>query len=264
MLAPSPLEIDAARLNLGSGTWWANLGYWEQATTYPQACAALADQLAQAADLQPGDHLLDVGFGYGQQIIHWHERYGVAQVDGLEITPAHYEQAVRLVAPRYPADRLILGSTFPVSSRYDKIVALDCAYHFVTRANFFEAAYHGLKPGGRLALADITLKNDCPAPVRALFAVLSSTLLIPRANLVTLATYQAQLQACGFQQVAVRCIEAQVFPGYARFIATHARLYQTQNPAASWRKLIGAGTFFRLVGRWLHYVIVTAQPPDDL
>src|SRR5688572_6050709 len=46
---------------------WLNLGYWESARTYPEAAAALACQLGDAAGLGPGDELLDVGFGFAEQ-----------------------------------------------------------------------------------------------------------------------------------------------------------------------------------------------------
>src|SRR5687767_11162216 len=45
---------------------WLNLGYWKEARTYPEAAAALARKLADAAQLGPGDRVLDAGFGFGE------------------------------------------------------------------------------------------------------------------------------------------------------------------------------------------------------
>mgnify|MGYP003449761615 FL=1 len=46
---------------------WLNLGYWENAKTYPEACRAMATLLGDAADLNAKDEQLDVGYGLAEQ-----------------------------------------------------------------------------------------------------------------------------------------------------------------------------------------------------
>src|SRR5689334_18482728 len=59
---------------------WLNLGYWEQARTYPEAAQALAQVLGDAAELGPNDKQLDVGFGFAEQDIFWIKQYGVSHI----------------------------------------------------------------------------------------------------------------------------------------------------------------------------------------
>lgn len=56
---------------------WMNWGLWTPGTTtFKQACKNLAHKLAQTANLSPGDKVLDVGFGCGDQDIFWSETFG--------------------------------------------------------------------------------------------------------------------------------------------------------------------------------------------
>ena len=56
---------------------WRNLGYWKESRTYPAACAEMATLLGAAAALAPEDDVLDVGFGFGDQDVHWIDVFAV-------------------------------------------------------------------------------------------------------------------------------------------------------------------------------------------
>ena len=53
----------------------------------------LCRQLAEAADLQPSDQLLDVGCGCAEQDILWVKEFDVSSIVGLEITPLRVKLA---------------------------------------------------------------------------------------------------------------------------------------------------------------------------
>lgn len=74
---------------------WLNLGYWKESNTYSEACASLAKLLGESADLGPGDRILNVGFGFGEQDIVWIELFNVRHITGINITPLHIEIASR-------------------------------------------------------------------------------------------------------------------------------------------------------------------------
>ena len=65
---------------------WSNLGYWEDATSsYPEACQALADQLAQSLELSSEHHLLDLACGQGASLLHWQNNYHIHKISTVEL-----------------------------------------------------------------------------------------------------------------------------------------------------------------------------------
>jgi microcystin synthetase protein McyJ len=215
--------------NLAGRSLWLNLGYWKEAATYPEACAAMARLLGEEAGLNQDDRVLDVGFGYADQDMFWTRSFGVASIVGINVTPLHVEVARQRVAEQGLQDRiqLHLGSAtqlpFPDAS-FDKVLALECAFHFSTRESFFADAYRMIRPGGRIALADMI-----PLPGQN-WGGISRRLkrrlaCIPEQNMYDRERYAEKLEAAGFEKVSVRSIREYVYPGLAKCL----RLKQIHN-----------------------------------
>lgn len=120
---------------------WLNFGYWKQETTYNGACAALARKLGEIAELSPGDKVLDVGFGFAEQDILWVRENNVDAITGINTTELQVEIAQKRVARAGLAERINLqvGSATKIScedNSFDKVTALECAFHFNTREDF--------------------------------------------------------------------------------------------------------------------------------
>ena len=207
----------------GSKPLWLNLGYWAQARRYPQAAAAKADKVAAASQLGPEAELLDVGFGFGEQDLHWFQHYGPKRIVGVNVTELHVKVARARVEARGLSERidLRLGSATELpfeAGSFDKVHALECAFHFDTRERFFDEALRVLRPGGRLAPADM-LPNVGDDPDSFINRLGLRRWGVPWANIYDRNVYADKLRAHGFVDVRVESIRNHVFPGIGKYSA---------------------------------------------
>ena len=250
---------------------WLNIGYWKVARTYPDACAAMVELLGTRAGLQPPDRVLDVGVGFAEQDFVLLDRFKVSHITGIDITPVHVDKGRERVARRGLEKQIDirLGSAtameFPDAS-FEKVLALECAFHFDTRDQFMREAFRVLKPGGTIALADM-LPNPGKKP--GLTTVFGRKYgHIPEANYYDREEYRRRLAAAGFGDVLVESIREDVYPAMAKYIRQRVEgkkkmdevvVEVTEDDRAQCR---GVSQWERVTG-FADYVIVSARKPLD-
>jgi SAM-dependent methyltransferase len=140
-------------------------GYWPDpaaATGEPADYAAAAERLCRlvcdAARIEDGVRVLDVGCGFGGTIASLNERFSGLDLVGVNIDPRQLDRAAATITPRagnrvrfVQADACRLA--FP-SESFDVVLAVECVFHFDNRSDFLAGAGRVLRPGGRLALSD--------------------------------------------------------------------------------------------------------------
>ena len=199
---------------------WLNLGYWKDARTYPDACVAMVELLGTRAGLQPGDGVLDVGVGFAEQDFVLLDRFKLSHITGIDITPVHVDKGRDRVAKRGLAEKIDIGlgsataMEFPDAS-FDRVLALECAFHFDTRDEFLRQAFRVLKPGGTIALADMLPVPGMKSGRANAFARRYGH--VPEANVYDREEYSRRLSALGFGDVLVESIRQDVFPGMANY-----------------------------------------------
>ncbi|MEH6789842.1 hypothetical protein [Parasphingorhabdus sp.] len=274
---------DLAELALNQeGQAWGNLGYWQTATDYSNACCALARILGEEAGLNSQSIVFDAGFGCGDQLLLWQNHFRVARVGGVNLSFSQTDYAKAMLDKAgfgIGAANIVQGNiddpeAWKLAADYtapSHVLALDCAYHFPSKVVFLQLARHHLARSGRLALTDFVL---CSGPDAGFLAprLLRGMLRlshIPAANLVHPEQYRHQLQEAGFGKIRMTDISEQVMLGFALF--TKSRL-RDQMPAdirkgprrSSRLKYWLTGHFLQWAHRrsLLRYVLISATKAD--
>ena len=122
-----------------------------------RATRAHSTWTADLMDIQPGDHLLEVGFGTGVSIQLLAERTSEGQVAGVEISDTMLEMASKRNATAIAQGRVELvkgdGKTIPYTDgRFDKVCTINTVYIVSEPSQLFAELQRVLKPGGFAAV----------------------------------------------------------------------------------------------------------------
>ncbi len=132
-------------------------------STLEEASAAKIDRLCRLLRLRPGDHLLEIGTGWGAFAIQAARRYG-CRVTTTTISRAQHELAAERVARAGLEGRVtvLLEDYRDLRGRHDKLVSVEMleavgAEHY---REFFARCSALLEPHGLLALQVITIADQ--------------------------------------------------------------------------------------------------------
>ena len=139
---------------------YVHWGYWEnpeEADRSPEdflaAMERLNNELLLVADLKDGQSVLDAGCGFGGTLAAIQTRWKGMNLTGINIDARQLEIARKQV----PGVSFIEGDACALpfeSSTFDRVLAVECIFHFPSRLQFLKEAARVLKPGGLIALSD--------------------------------------------------------------------------------------------------------------
>jgi ubiquinone/menaquinone biosynthesis C-methylase UbiE len=212
----------------GEESLFINFGYWKNdPTTLDEASRDLARLVARSGDFNASDVVVDCGPGYGDQDILWANEFGVRHITGVNVATEQIAISTRRVEEARLADRIdyVQASATALPQEDEsctKVVALESAFHFPSRVDFFSEALRVLKPGGRLVTADIVPKRTfLNARYRKEVARLgwsgASRKAVRRA--VNVEAYRDLLLDVGFAKAETRSIASDVLRPLARFLS---------------------------------------------
>jgi microcystin synthetase protein McyJ len=243
---------------------FANYGYWTRpGLTMAQASEAMAALVAASAGLGPGDRVLDVGCGYGACAVVYAERFAPDSIVGIDVTPTRIEAGREYVAQcgfeqvidlrLGDATRLALAD-----AEFDKLLAVECAFHFDTRRDFFREAARVLKPAGVLALTDLIPKRgvDLQAYLQEENTLAADIDMYNRANAYDADMYATYLREAGFGDIR---IESMTEWTLARFVPELHQYADRQTDETFEKIHRHADKLQRIIDLGEDYVLVTAR-----
>jgi cyclopropane-fatty-acyl-phospholipid synthase len=171
-------------------------------------------RIAEGAGLRRGDHVLEIGGGWGGFAMYAARELG-CRVTAITISPAQHHLATQRIAAAGLADqvRVELRDYRDIQGTYDAIVSIEMleAVGAEFLPAFFEACDRALEPGGRLSLQTIAFPDVAYEPQRR-GANWIQTYIFPGGVLPSLAEIERSLHAT---RLLIRRVD-DIAPHYVR------------------------------------------------
>jgi len=163
------LGNDFFRLFLDPTMMYSSALFSDRAMTLEAASEAKLDELCHLLELQPRDHLLEIGTGWGGMAIHAAKHFG-CRVTTTTISREQYEYACARVREEGLEDRITLlcEDYRNLSGTFDKLVSIEMieAVGHQFYSDYFRICTALLKPEGKMAIQAITIADQRYASAR--------------------------------------------------------------------------------------------------
>lgn len=132
-------------------------------STLREASIAKLDQICRQLALKPGEHVLEIGTGWGSFAIHAASTYG-CRVTTTTISTQQHDLAVQRIAAAGLSDRItvLLKDYRDLKGQYDKLVSIEMieAVGHAFLDTYFRQCAALLKPDGAMMLQVITMNDQ--------------------------------------------------------------------------------------------------------
>ena len=140
-------------------------GYWQNPLLangndedFAIAAENLTRNICDIADIRDHQSVLDAGCGFGGTIAYLNENFQCMDLTGINIDKRQLDRAEKLVSVA-PGNKITFteadACALPDDDiQFDRILAVECIFHFSSRERFFEQSQHLLKTGGSLTISD--------------------------------------------------------------------------------------------------------------
>jgi len=189
----------------------------------PIASRRLTRMMAEAAQLEPGARVLDVGCGSGAPALYLVVEHGV-HVTGITTSVGGVATARARARTAGLSDRAEflerdgMANDFP-SGSFDRVWVLESSHLMRRRDRLISECARTLKPGGRAVLCDIVLRRELPLEEvrerRAEFALLRD--VFGAARMEPVAAYKKLLAEQGLEIDTEVDLTARVRPTFSRW-----------------------------------------------
>jgi ubiquinone/menaquinone biosynthesis C-methylase UbiE len=244
-------------------------GYWDDPSRakgtfadFQVAGKRMTRRVYEQAGLKNGMRVLDVGCGFGGTIYEINENLSGMDLVGINIDPRQLERARTLVKPKN-GNRVsfVEGDACALpfdAGSFDAVLAVECIFHFPSRARFFAGARKVLKPQGSLTVSDyVPLGVKLPQIVwTAIPARKSFVEVYGKSNgFITQSGYRWIARRSGFSQIRVEDITTNTLPTYDILDKMAAEF---SSDAISLRAQTLANGFLRKTSErgWLRYLVL--------
>jgi ubiquinone/menaquinone biosynthesis C-methylase UbiE len=224
-------------------------GYWENPSTAAATLESLAmaheqlsQQVADSGQVDSGQRVLDCGCGFGGTIANLNDRLDNMDLVGLNLDRRQLEVARQNVHSK-KGNRIefVEGNACELpfdDDSFDRVLAVECIFHFPSRQQFFQEVNRVLRPGGALSLCDFVPRQITLVLDRILRPIIQSKIGSNYGSVdysYSVQKYRKLASEFGFLSLIERDITANTLPTYpvtAHVLSQNGRPYHSQESAA--------------------------------